>query len=183
MVMVDSVYSMDGDVAPLPRIHEICQAAGVRRLRTCWWNVSHSTVDESVSATRNAPLPSQYHVHIPVHRVWRNPFVGPSACPFSRQNRRCFSGEVRGVTHDRRRVYGENEATGKTGKSDGRSRRVRAAIGGKAEGTWVSGTGNNSHYRIRGAIRPKTRRCDVSRTNAGFRDPSLDFALWRCRDG
>jgi 8-amino-7-oxononanoate synthase len=29
MVIVDSVYSMDGDVAPLPRMHEICKAAGV----------------------------------------------------------------------------------------------------------------------------------------------------------
>jgi 8-amino-7-oxononanoate synthase len=29
MVIVDSVYSMDGDVAPLPRMHSICKAGGV----------------------------------------------------------------------------------------------------------------------------------------------------------
>jgi 8-amino-7-oxononanoate synthase len=29
MVIVDSVYSMDGDIAPLPRLNEICRPAGV----------------------------------------------------------------------------------------------------------------------------------------------------------
>jgi 8-amino-7-oxononanoate synthase len=29
IVIVDSVYSMDGDIAPLPEIHEICKTAGV----------------------------------------------------------------------------------------------------------------------------------------------------------
>ncbi len=31
-VLVDSVYSMDGDLAPLPRLHALCRAAGVSLL-------------------------------------------------------------------------------------------------------------------------------------------------------